>query len=162
MFSKSQQGRGKAVVYYPALGRSRPHYQEALSFGRQKRGSLSTAAPFVLPISFPISSFTCTSQVCVLMTLLPSGSPYFPKDINLLAPLPALSFKCHHSQEKKMLSRLQILLHRLPLAWLFHRIYRLYIGGGNFLRDLISQELSLQAEEDMLLDERKASKWISP
>lgn len=130
MLSKSQQGRGKAVVYYPALGRSRPQYHEALSFGQQKRGSLSTAAPFVLPISFPISSFTCTSQVCVLMTLLPSGSPYFPKDINLLAPLPALSFKCHHSQKKKMLSRLQILLHWLPLAWLFHYIYRLYIGCG--------------------------------
>lgn len=64
------------------------------------------------------------------MTLLPSGSPYFPKDINLLAPLPALSFKCHHSQKKKMLSRLQILLHWLPLTWIFCYIYRLYIGCG--------------------------------
>lgn len=129
MLSKSQQGRGGgAVVYYPALGRSRPQDQEALSFGRQKRGSLSTAAPFVLPISFPISSFTCTSQVCVLMTLLPSGSPYFPKDINLLAPLPALPFKCHHSQKKKMLSGLQILSHGLPLTGVFHYIYRLCTG----------------------------------
>lgn len=105
--SHNRGGWGEAVVYYPALGRSKLQYQEALSFGRQKRGSLSTAAPFVLPISFPISSFTCTSQVCVLMTLLPSGSPYFPKDINLLAPLPASSF---FSGDKLLLSYLVSLI----------------------------------------------------
>jgi len=88
VLSQSQQGRKKpSFIIQRWAGAAPPEC--ALRFGRQKRDSFfsfpppSTAAPFVLQISFPISSFTCRSEVCLLMTLLPSGSSYFPKDINL-------------------------------------------------------------------------------
>lgn len=102
---KSQREIGKVTGDYPVLDRSRPQYQGAQSSGQQREGGLFTAPPFVLWSSSLISGFTLTPQVCVLMTLLPSGSPYFPKDINHPAWLPTLSFKCHHSQKEKMLSR---------------------------------------------------------